>query len=360
MARILTCYYKPKPGGLCTRLFRSIRALLERGHEVHYLAVERYPIDHPACHFHRFPWPPTYAHGLFFWATFHILAPLLLLYIGLRRRITHTYAFGTTYAFVLQPLRAIEGVPLTLFLRADVIANHLLVNRPQWLLRLETAIEGFAIRQTCLYGVSKTLTEVVIRRHRRFQPKVARTLPNNIDDVISDIAIVRKHVPPRFACVGVIEPRKNLPLAVRAFAAGTHDATLTIYGDGPDTESMRTVIRQLKIEDRVSFAGWVPQDRLWQNIDVLLFPSLHEGAANAICEAVARKIPVIASDIPENRELLPPATLVPVNLEQWVSAIAACTDEPRRAQLQRQQYEHIAPLRFDWDAAVVHAILQCA
>jgi len=35
---ILTCYYRPKPGGFCKRLFRAINALLDRGHIVHYLA----------------------------------------------------------------------------------------------------------------------------------------------------------------------------------------------------------------------------------------------------------------------------------------------------------------------------------
>src|SRR5215467_11075094 len=63
MATILTCYYRPKPGGLCKRFFRATESLLSRGHEVHYLAVVAFPISHPHCHFHRFPWPQGKTEG---------------------------------------------------------------------------------------------------------------------------------------------------------------------------------------------------------------------------------------------------------------------------------------------------------
>ena len=57
MATVLTYYYRPKRGGCFKQLFRAIDALLADGHTVHYLAVQRFSIDHPRCHFHRFPWP---------------------------------------------------------------------------------------------------------------------------------------------------------------------------------------------------------------------------------------------------------------------------------------------------------------
>lgn len=77
-ARILTSYYRPKPGGFCKRLFRAINALLERGHEVHYLSVVEFPIDHPSCMHHKFPWPERYTDTLIFWAMFHTLAAVCL------------------------------------------------------------------------------------------------------------------------------------------------------------------------------------------------------------------------------------------------------------------------------------------
>ncbi len=107
MATVLTCYYRPKPGGLCKRLFRAIEALLADGHSVHYLAVQPFPIDHPRCRFHRFPWPGGATEGLAFWVALHLFAPFWLLVIGLRQGVTHAFAFGHTYALLMQPLRVL-------------------------------------------------------------------------------------------------------------------------------------------------------------------------------------------------------------------------------------------------------------
>src|SRR5262249_31778124 len=124
MATILTCYYRPKPGGLCKMLFRAIEALLSSGHEVHYLAVVPFPILHPHCHFHRLPWPEDKTEGLIFWFMFHLIALFQLLFLGLRYRVTHLFAFAHSYAFLLQPLRLLKRIPLTVFLHADTLENH--------------------------------------------------------------------------------------------------------------------------------------------------------------------------------------------------------------------------------------------
>ena len=139
-ARILTSYYRPKPGGLCKRLFRAIEGLLAEGHEVHYLSVVPFPIDHANCHWHRFPWPPDHTEGLLFWLAFHLLAPVALLHLALRHRVTHTFAFATTYALCLQPARVVARIPLAIFLRADALENHRLLGRPGWLIGLERCL----------------------------------------------------------------------------------------------------------------------------------------------------------------------------------------------------------------------------
>ena len=163
--RVLTSYYRPKPGGFCKRLFRGINALLENGSEVHYLAVTRFPIEHQRCFYHRFPWPANYADTWLFWGIFHLLAPPTLLYLGIRHRITHAFAFGPTYALFLQPLRWFRRVPLSLYLRADTIENHRIKGQSRWIVRLETFLEGQAIRGVHLYGVSEVLTRTVVARH---------------------------------------------------------------------------------------------------------------------------------------------------------------------------------------------------
>ena len=152
VTRVLTSYYRPKPGGFCKRLFRGIAALLDGGCEVHYLAVVKFPIEHPHCFFHRFPWPAGRTDGWLFWGVFHLLAPPALLYLGVRHRITHAFAFGPNYALFLQPLRWIKRIPLSLFLRADTIENHRIKGRRSWQEHSKLSsgwISGAGRRLTC-------------------------------------------------------------------------------------------------------------------------------------------------------------------------------------------------------------------
>jgi len=63
--------------------------------------------------------------------------------------------------------------------------------------------------------------------------------------------------------------------------------------------------KELGIENSIKFLGNrndVPE--ILQIIDVFVLPSLYEGMSNALMEAMATGLPIIATDIPENRELL--------------------------------------------------------
>ena len=76
-------------------------------------------------------------------------------------------------------------------------------------------------------------------------------------------------------------------------------------GDGPLRAELES--RALEADIDVHFAGETAPDqvRAWlQNADVLVLPSRSEGRPVVILEAMASSLPVIASDIPGNRELV--------------------------------------------------------
>jgi len=80
---------------------------------------------------------------------------------------------------------------------------------------------------------------------------------------------------------------------------------LVIVGDGPDREALEDYARKAVLGDRVWFLGNrddVP--RLFGAIDVLLLPSEFEGMSNAVMEAMAAGLPVVATNIPGNDELV--------------------------------------------------------
>lgn len=114
-------------------------------------------------------------------------------------------------------------------------------------------------------------------------------------------------VPPgtRFALmVGRLEPRKNLALALDAFAR-VEDPDVRLVVVGRDDFEDPTTLARLAAEPRAIHLSDVPQDALWElyrRATVFLFPSRGEGWGIPVLEALAVGTPVVASDataIPE-------------------------------------------------------------
>jgi glycosyltransferase involved in cell wall biosynthesis len=84
-----------------------------------------------------------------------------------------------------------------------------------------------------------------------------------------------------------------------------NDVHLLILGDGPQREPLERFREMCQIEDRVHFLG-ARNDvmRLMPHFDVLWLASSFEGLPNAIMEAMSAGVPVVATDIWGNRELV--------------------------------------------------------
>jgi glycosyltransferase involved in cell wall biosynthesis len=115
-----------------------------------------------------------------------------------------------------------------------------------------------------------------------------------------------------FLYLGGIDPRKNIPFLLRAFAKvqkKSNHAILVLAGGSmlKDSEfpKLKDDIRKLGLEDSVRIFGMVPQHDitpLYQSADVMVFPSLYEGFGLPVLEALSCGTPVLAGDnssIPE-------------------------------------------------------------
>ena len=83
------------------------------------------------------------------------------------------------------------------------------------------------------------------------------------------------------------------------------DVYLLVIGDGPQRDRLLRFRRQVCIEDKVRFLGArtdVPQ--LMPHFDALWLASEYEGLPNVIMEAMSCGVPVVASDISGNRDLV--------------------------------------------------------
>lgn len=82
-------------------------------------------------------------------------------------------------------------------------------------------------------------------------------------------------------------------------------AALLLAGDGPEKENLQQLAGELKISERVFFLGNrddVP--RILAALDIFVSPSAYEGMSVAILEAMAAGLPIIASNIEPNKELI--------------------------------------------------------
>lgn len=108
--------------------------------------------------------------------------------------------------------------------------------------------------------------------------------------------------------VGRLIKSKDFSLLIRSFAnivAAFPRSRLTIYGEGPERANLERLIRQLKLENRVFLPGAVKniQEKL-AAADLFIFPSRYEGFPNALCEAMAVGLPVIASNCTGNIDVV--------------------------------------------------------
>ena len=83
------------------------------------------------------------------------------------------------------------------------------------------------------------------------------------------------------------------------------DVHLLIFGDGPQRDRLRKYRDQVEIRDKVHFLGHRDDVlRFLPHFDVLWSTSAYEGQSNAIMEAMAYGVPVVATDIPGTSDLV--------------------------------------------------------
>jgi glycosyltransferase involved in cell wall biosynthesis len=107
------------------------------------------------------------------------------------------------------------------------------------------------------------------------------------------------------ACVGRLTQQKNQRLIIDAAALlhSTRPARVLLVGEGEDREMLERIARERNVE--ISVTGHT-NDVLQHlcNADIFVLPSLDEGLPGALIEAMAARLPCIATDIPGNNELI--------------------------------------------------------
>lgn len=135
--------------------------------------------------------------------------------------------------------------------------------------------------------------------------------------------------PPRLlvGAVGRLSPEKgfcHLVDAAAHVAAALPDVGFVVFGDGPLRAELERQIEQRGLDGRFVLAGFRDDlDRWLPSLDVAVLPSLTEGLPNAVLEAFAASVPVVATAVGGTPEvivegrtgyLVPPAQVEPLAL----------------------------------------------
>ncbi len=144
----------------------------------------------------------------------------------------------------------------------------------------------------------------------------------------------------RLLFVGRLAGVKGLPVLFEALAGLSRphpDLRVTLIGDGPERAQLEREAAARGLSGIVEFAGYRSQDevaRALQDTDIFVLPSFAEGVPVVLMEALAARVPVIASrvaGIPELVEDGVSGLLVPPgDAGALAAAIATLADDPAR------------------------------
>jgi glycosyltransferase involved in cell wall biosynthesis len=113
----------------------------------------------------------------------------------------------------------------------------------------------------------------------------------------------------RFGTVGNVKPIKGTDLLLEAFLGFPDDveAELHVAGraESPWAQDLRDRSAGSPLADRIHFVGFEPDAASFlAGLDVFVLPSRSEGMSNALLEAMAVGLPVIATDVGSNASVL--------------------------------------------------------
>lgn len=132
------------------------------------------------------------------------------------------------------------------------------------------------------------------------------TVPNGVDDAFYLPVKEAAEGPLRLLFVGRLSPQKNVGRLLDALSLVRRPVELRVVGDGEQRELLTARARDLGLTG-VTFTGPLfGRDlvRAYAWADAFVLPSEKEGMALVALEAMAASLPVIATDVPGNTELL--------------------------------------------------------
>lgn len=245
--------------------------------------------------------------------------------------------FGMPGGAIALPIKLLFNIPFVVSLRGgdvpgfrpyDFATYHKLISP---LLRIIWHQAGAVVANS---GGLRTMAQLFERR------VPIHIIPNGVDPGYF-APPAREWDPPRLLFVGRIVYQKGLDLLLHALSTlNGIPWELVVVGDGPQRENLQRLAWTLEIGERVRFRGWKKGEELlkeYHRANLFPYPSRHEGMPNAVLEAMASGLPVIASRIAGNEELViheeTGLLIEPDNQQALEKALLGLLTNPKKRQI---------------------------
>jgi glycosyltransferase involved in cell wall biosynthesis len=187
---------------------------------------------------------------------------------------------------------------------------------PEWKLKQARRMERWSARvgRIEVVAVGRAVAESA-ERYLQVPPERITVVRRGWDFAAMDTASQHRletaawprNAKPKLLTVGRLQPQKGLRYLIQALPR-IHErhprAHLAVAGQGPLMDELTLAAEAVGVRESISFLG-VRRDvpSLLRQADLFVFPSLWEGAAGAMVEAMGMGVPVAATDTPPLREI---------------------------------------------------------
>lgn len=143
------------------------------------------------------------------------------------------------------------------------------------------------------------------------------------------------------------------------------DISFILAGSGRDLNKLKRKARKAGLQDRFKFLGQVEKDqlvKLYQNATLFVLPSYHEGLPTVLLEAMSCGLPIIATDVRGNRDVISDGEngiLVPPRApKKLAEAICYLLEDEKTKKTLGENARKTIEAKYTWDA-VSSKFLRC-
>ena len=144
--------------------------------------------------------------------------------------------------------------------------------------------------------------------HKQYDIDLSRiaVIPNGVGDEFYYSKKRKLHKIPRLLFVGRLEKQKNVQLLLHALQGVSEKFDTFIVGDGSLLNDLKKISKKLKLKN-IHFEGRADGDKLrnyFRQSDIFILPSEREGMPLVLLEATAMGMPIVATDVTGNRDIV--------------------------------------------------------